>query len=120
MLLSVLVKMTELTSEYTFEETAILGDKGYNDFGINSMSARMYGHKPSDIVNLKLRVSENQVRPQYNEHTIEADYWGWFDFEENQFTMIYPQLVILHMCFAYGIKAQENRNRGRAYRLEVV
>lgn len=120
MQLNVLVKMTDLTSEYTFEHTAILDTKGYNDFGINSKSARMYGKKPSDIVTLKLKVSENQVRPKYNDHTINADYWGWFDFEDNEFTMIYPQLVLLHICFAYGLDASEKSNRGKAYRLEIV
>jgi hypothetical protein len=109
--------------EKEFTETAVLHENGYYDsFGINDVSALLYGYTESDIINVKLRVSQNQTIPSFEEQqkNKDADYWGWYDNEENKFTLIWHQRFLLDMCFPYGMKVEELRNRGKAYRLEVV
>lgn len=111
--------MTDLTTDYTFKENATKTHKGYNNFGINHMSAKMFGYAPNEIETVNLKVSEDQSRPTLHDRSITPDYWGWFDFQKNKFTFIHPQLVLLHMCFAGGLKFAESKNTGKAYRLEI-
>ncbi len=99
---------------------AIKGDNGYKHFGIHQKSASLCGYKPEDIVELNMAISNNQIKPDPNDVNMVPDYWGWFDNEDKKFTLIYPKLFLLNMCFPYGIEIEENRNKGKAYRLEII
>lgn len=105
-----------------FTTTAVLDKSGkyYHHFHITELSASLYGDKPEDIVTVELKISDNQDKPEKNANVLNTDYWGWFDEPRQEFTMIYPQYFLLNMCFPYGIKAEEDRKYGKAYRLEVV
>lgn len=100
-----------------YKSTAVLHETGgyYYHFGINKVTASVYGDKPEDIVTVDLKISDNQDKPEANGELLNADYWGWFDEKEQEFTMIYPQYFLLNMCFPYGIKAEEDRKYGKAY-----
>jgi len=106
--------------EKTFKVNAVYAMDGncYNHFGIHPSLASMYGVKVKDIVELQMRVSADQITP--DEISTKADYWGWYDNEDQRFSMIYPKRFLLEMCFPYGIKACEDQNQGKAYRLEIV
>ena len=109
--------------ETVFETTATFNkqgiDGGYHHFGIHPSIAFMYGNKSEDVVNLKFKISDNQIR----NHEIDIkdnDYWGFYSFKEANFTLIYPQHFLLDMCFPGGTKAEEDANVGKAYRIEII
>jgi len=105
--------------EKTFEITAVWNKKCYHHFGIRPSLASLYGDKIEDIETLIMKISKDQTVPET--HMKEADYWGWFDAEKNEFTtIVYAQRFLLEMCFPYGIKATEDDGQGKAYRLEIV
>jgi hypothetical protein len=45
---------------------------------------------------------------------------GWYDSKKEIFSMIYSKRFLLEMCFPYGLKASEEANHGKAYRLEIL
>ena len=104
-----------------FKITATLNKNGkfYEHFGIHNVLASLYGNKPEDIVKLEMHISEDQTIPP-SDQSMNPDYWGWYDFEEQKFTMIYAKRFLLEMCFPYGIKAEEEKNRGKSYRLLII
>lgn len=108
-----------MDTKKTYKSNAVLTNKCYNHFGICPTLASMYGDKPEDIDVVEFKISENQV-VIYNDNTMIADYWGWYDNEHKDFTMIYAKRFLLDMCFPYGIKASEDHNQGKAYRLEII
>jgi len=111
----------EINIPDTFETTAVLNKDHYRHFGIHKITANLYGDDPKDIVKVKLGVSEDQSIPNLNEKHLKADYWGWFDYRDNEFTnMIYPQRFLLNMCFPAGIKGSEDAGHGKAYRLHIL
>ena len=100
--------------------TAVWKEKCYTHFGIHPMIASLYGDDPKDIINVKIEISKDQKKPNPEGPYVGADYWGWYDFEKKKFTMIYAQYFLLNMCFPYGLKTEEERNIGKAYRLLVT
>lgn len=106
---------SELTTPFT--RTCVKSENGYyTHFGINAAHASVWGNKEEDVLTVILKVSDNQSSP--NTHT--QEYWGWFDNTDNEFTLIYANYLQLSVCFAYGIKTEEEIGRGKAYRLEIV
>ncbi len=101
-----------------FTTTAALYQTHYRHFGIHEKSASLYGDKVEDIVQIKMSIAADQTVPKQPNKS--ADYWGWFDFEEERFVFIWPSYLQLSMCFTYGMKAEEDRGRGKAYRLEII
>lgn len=102
------------------EQKAVKGERCFEHFDIRPITASLYGRSADEIVDVKLAVSSNQDRPTSNDGNMDVDYWGWFDYEKNDFTLIYAKRFLLDMCFAYGINGAEGANKGMAYRLEVV
>lgn len=108
-----------------FDMTAVFNGSHYQHFGIHPKSVSLYGKKVEDIVHIRMRIAQNQEVPEHiagPKSSKEADYWGWFDSEQNRFvsTMIWPSYLQLGMCFTYGMKAEEDRGRGKGYRLEII
>lgn len=102
----------------TFTETCVKCDYGdyYTHFGIHKDHAHIWGNKVEDVLEVKMCISENQSPPNRNKQ----EYWGWYDFEQKEFTMIYPNYKMLFVCFPYGIEIEEKHNKGKAYRLEII
>lgn len=102
--------------------TAVLNKTYYHHFGINEMSASLYGNKVAEIENLKMKMSDNQEPPAKNSNidSTKPDYWGWYDNEEQKFLLIFPAYFMLNMCFPYGMKVEEEAGKGKAYRLEII
>ncbi len=103
-----------------FKTAAVWNKDHYYHFGIHPVTCKMYGHELSDIVDINFTIDEDQTLPESNTGSMTADYWGWFDEEKQEFTMIYPQRFLLGMCFAYGIKSSEDSNQGKAYRIKLI
>jgi len=104
-----------------FSTTAVFNNNHYKHFGINKLSASLYGDKPEDIVKLEFKISDNQELPESDSHKkMIADYWGWYDFKNEKISLIFPQRFLLNMCFPYGMKVEEDANIGKAYRLEII
>ena len=105
----------------TFKMTATLNKSGrfYQHFGIRPVLVSLYGDKVEDIRELTMKISEDQTIPKGV--IKEPDYWGWYDNDKKLFSiMIYAQRFLLEMCFPYGLKAEEDAEKGKAYRLEIV
>ncbi len=107
----------------TFEVTCVFDkdEKYYEHFWINEKIAFFYGNKPEEIVTIKMKVSKNQKLKSFEEGKLsqENDYWGWYDFEEKKFRLIWHKRLFLEMCFP-DMKASEEAKHGKAYRLEIV
>ena len=66
------------------KENAVLSEDGkhYKNFNIHDITANLYGYNKKDIVNLEMKISDNQTRPELNDVSMVADYWGCDDFEK--------------------------------------
>ena len=104
--------------ETAFTVTCVKSDYGdfFTDFGIHKDHAHIWGVKGEDVLEVKMRVSENQSPPDWNAQ----EYWGWYDFELKEFSLIFPNYKLLFVCFPYGIKSAEDCGKGKAYRLEII
>lgn len=80
----------------------------FHDFGVNEKSANLYGVKVEDIVSVICTISENQ-----DIHEKEQEYWGWYDNEDKKLCIIFPS------CFIYRYKVEENKGKGKAFKLKV-
>lgn len=110
---------TKITPPKTTPYTAVFKNDHFQHFGIHPVTAQVYGDKVEDILDVELTLAENQVKPSPNQKYEVADYWGYFDYEQNKFTMIYPQYFLLSMCFPSGVDVAEEVGRGKAFRLNV-
>ncbi len=103
-----------------YVNTAVIENNMFTHFGIHPVTSCLYGHDESEIVSVVLEIHEDQTPVVQQCHELKTvDYWGWFDTEKQEFTMIYQQYFLLNMCFPYGIKAEDDRNFGKAYRLKI-
>ena len=71
---------------------------------------------------MEVSIAEDQTippAPQNDPKVNEPDYWGWWDAEDKKFTLIWPKHFLLEMCFPYGTKAEEERGKGKIYRVNV-
>lgn len=109
-----------ITPPSIINTTAVLNGNHYHHFGINRNFASIYGDKSEDVEDVKLKISDDQSLPKKNDNSMDTDYWGWYDYERQDFTMIYPKRFLLDICFAYGIKASEDHNQGKSYRLKII
>jgi len=104
-----------------YQSTAVKSDKGFKHFGIETVSASLYGAKPEDIVDVEITISQDQSVPSFEAQKASktSDYWGWISKGEDRFSIIFGQRFLLNMAFASGIEAAEKHDRGKAYRINV-
>jgi hypothetical protein len=69
-----------------------------------------------------LRCYNKQVRALIAEVNSdpEGEYWAWWDSNTHTFRHVYLTEGLVEMCFAYGTKPEENRDRGRKLRVKVT
>lgn len=105
----------------TFKTTAVKTEKGYHHFVIHPVTASLYGNSEEDIETVIMTIAENQevIPHEKDKHINESDYWGWFNYDSEKFTMIYPKRFLLSMCFPSGIEGEESAGTGKAYRLTL-
>ncbi len=48
----------------------------------------------------------------------ETPYFGWLDLEGN-IPFIFPNIILLEVCFTYGSKAEVEANKGRVIRVFI-
>jgi len=106
-----------------FKTTAVFNGRHYVHFGIHPTTASLYGNRREDIVELTMRLAEDQEVPKHTsgpKSNPNADYWGWYEDDIGKFTLIWQAYMLLEMCFPYGMKVEEDKGRGKAFRLEIV
>jgi hypothetical protein len=72
------------------------------------------------IVEVTVSINENQERNRHSPHHEDQhhpDYWGWI--ENDDLVMIQPTWDSFNVQFPYGVIADEEREKGKAYRLVV-
>ena len=52
-------------------------------------------------------------------HDRQAD-WAWWDEKYQELNFIYPDKLLLEMCFVYGTQAEIDRGKGVVVDVEVV
>jgi len=103
-----------------FKITAVWDGNRYYHFGIRAATASLYGDDPADIKTLTMVISEDQSEPtSVGKDLPTFDYWGWYENEDDEISMLYPQKFLLNMCFVYGMEIEEEAGKGKAYRLEI-
>ncbi len=101
-------------------KNAVFNGKCYEYFGIHPKTCSLYGKDPTDIVQVEISVSTDQTDPGADSHrNPTADYWAWWDNEEQHFTLVYAKHFLLGMCFIYGMEVEEKAGKGKAYRVNV-
>jgi hypothetical protein len=83
--------------------------KNYCHFSSHPKSVEMYGAKPNEIV--KVRVSEDT--------SDDPKFFGWWDYQDQDFSMIYGHLSLVNICFAYGFFVEMERGRGEVCGLKA-
>lgn len=89
----------------------------FNHIGLNPKYAYHYGVTDKDkIYEIILDKHEDQSEPNWDA----IDYWGWLDFDNNEYKTIWPNYKLFHCCFPYGVKAEEKSGKGKAVRLKLI
>jgi hypothetical protein len=91
----------------------------YNNIGIIPSLSSIYGVREEDIEDITLKVVEVGV-PDNTKNNKRQEYWGWYDNEKGNFSMIYPSWVQHFVCFTYGPKVLEENGKGYSVRFELV
>lgn len=106
----------------TFTKTAVLKDGLYKHFGATPIFSSMYGCQPEDIVEVKLKVADDQSRSKgiASDVSKKPDYWGWFDIASRNLFVVHEKYFLLQMCFPAAIADMEATGKGLALRLEIV
>ena len=78
--------------------------------------ADFYDDARDKIYEIILDKHEDQSEPNWNS----IDYWGWLDFDDNEYKIIYPNYKLFHCCFPYGVQVEEKSGKGKAVRLKLV
>ena len=96
----------------------------YWAFYPHTFGVRMHDNK-AEV--LKVRVVEDP----------EGTYWGWWDLDSPpdhtptsfyeqrtgntspRFLFVYPEHMLLNMCFPYGMEVEEERGHGKCYKVRV-
>lgn len=113
--INLFVEQEDIESCKEFISTCVKEGEYYKFFGIHEKTACMYGKKKEDIVRVKMRKSETQEK---NYH--EDAYWGFYDIKRGDFSLIYPNLVSLTVCFPASMDTYENIREGLFIKLDII
>jgi len=107
--------------DYTFKTTAVIGknnqEEYFTKFGIIPQLKNIYGvKKETPIYELEMKISSDQSEPNWDVQ----EYWGYYRYEDEKFTIIMPSMVMFNVCFPYGYKYEEEVGHGKAYRMEII
>jgi hypothetical protein len=105
-----------VTASYTKNER---NGEYYQHFGIVKSLMSLYGDKEEDLRTVKLAVVPG-VNLDNRKETTKVDYWGYWNYETQRLSIIYPSFIQFSVCFPYGAKAEEETNRGKCLNLKVV
>lgn len=92
----------------------------YEHFGVTPLTARaFYNNTPIYGVTLTLALDQEVVEPAEEKTRFPGHYWGWVDAEGQLTAMIFPNRLLLSVCFTYGLEAAERGGAGKAYRFAL-
>lgn len=109
------MKIKDYKTGTTFEITCTKEHNCYNHFQIHKDLVHMYGKKQEDVITVKCTIIEEDVivsdlykyGSSYDANKV--DYFGWIEFEDDgtyDIGLIYPNIKLYFMCFAYGPDAR--------------
>ena len=98
------------------DHTINTGQEFFRDIQPTPKQVKMYGS--GDIFEVNVELHKDQT-PETKNTGFGIDYWGWQRTIEKDLIMIWPSFPQFSMCFCYGYKSEEERGRGKAYRLSV-
>lgn len=83
----------------------VLGKNGlYRDIYKNPLLVEWAGNEKEEIVKLEVRpINEGESSP----------YWGWHDYERNEYCMIWRSIHAARCCFPYGPEIEEKLGKGK-------
>jgi len=104
---------------------------------MNNKSWELYAHKyPNNIFMhvgslnfVKAHMLDEPIIKVLIELEDNGKYWGWIynpDYKDSMYRkdgipqMIWPSKNQVEMCFVYGIKAEEDRGKGKLVRLKIT
>lgn len=82
-------------------------DGGYDHFYSSAVAVTMCSVAADEVVRVRLVPDD------------EGTHWCWHDYENDEYSMVWPSFVQLDMCFTYGIEVEEKKNRGLRTRVRV-
>lgn len=88
----------------------------YKNFGIHPKTCSVYGVNEKDIVEVELEVIDqkfDKTAPKSGE------YWGFFSYEDEKLSMVYPSRIQYQVCFTYGPTASEESGKGMSVKLKI-
>ena len=104
-----------------FSETAVLNDGKWKSFGINKLTADLYGHKKEDIKAIGLKLINTSFS---DPHTIDEEnkkfYYGFYKFTENKVLFIFDTWMKMCMCFPDLSRSFENSLEGIPVKIQII
>lgn len=94
---------------------ALSENRYYKDFSICEGLRGIYGYYGS-IVTCYMVLHDDQTRP--DKYPGYVQYWGWYSYTTGKISMIYPSFI--QLCCCLSIKHAEEKNEGRAVRLDIL
>jgi hypothetical protein len=72
----------------------VIMERRFFHFYKSVIAVKMCCDKKEQIKTISIR----EAQPEELE-----DAWGWYDLKRNKLVFIYPRLILLEMCFPYGM-----------------
>lgn len=100
-------------------EIAVEEDGGLRHFGVNQKFLSIYGiTDKTSLRKVYFKVSDDQDDFFREENT--SDYFGWFDYKDNKFTIIFQNIKVFACSFPYTLKDADDTMQGKVFRLEII
>jgi len=72
-----------------------------------------------EIVKLKIELAKNQELPETREEEIAIDYWGWYDFKNEEISLIQSSWILMKVCFGNSMNTLMQNGMGKPVRLNI-
>lgn len=105
-----------MSEVYTTEKYCFYSDGVYHDFCDSPRVLRMYDDQPPENVRKVRFTADTSIDDKRN------GFWGFYDFKDQDFILIYQGYNVLSICFPSGVEAEVQRNKGfvSGLRLEEI
>lgn len=96
----------------TLEHLSAFAGMRFRHFYPHPMGVSMCGADMSKVYRVRVEHDDNvSVRDRY---------WGWWDFKDGRWTLVYGSQIQLQVCFTYGHAIEEKSGRGRLLPVKVT
>jgi len=101
--------------EQVYETTCVVKNGRYKSFGVDKISAPLYGVKVEDIIKIELRLCENQDKLKQESDTC----WGWLEFETNRLNFLFNSYIQVQLCSPDFFDLLIERKVGNIVKLKI-